>query len=198
MCRQRVVGATATIIAATPPAFVGSTHTWNVHPVDLLGLLWSQSVGAPRQAKQRRTQRQAKQRRARLNSCSPNHKTNPNLLLLALLLRCVCLQGQFDAQDGVAGTNAWIKRLRWRHTDEFEQQEGQLWYEEPSDGATAAAAAAAGWRRSMSTLTQVVVRNAGHMVPRDQPQAALVMMQEWVESVLTSEEGPQQQGAAEL
>lgn len=108
---------------------------------------------------------------------------------------CVCLQGQFDAQDGVAGTNAWIKRLRWHHTDEFERQEGQLWYVQPSDGATAAAA---GWRRSVSTLTQVVVRNAGHMVPRDQPQAALVMMQAWVESVLASEEGVQQQAAAEL
>lgn len=116
--------------------------------------------------------------------------------LVVVLRRCVCLQGQFDAQDGVAGTNMWIKRLQWHHTEEFEKQEGQLWYVQPSDGTTAAAA---GWRRSASTLTQVVVRNAGHMVPRDQPQAALVMMQEWVESVLkASEQGVQQQAAAEL
>jgi vitellogenic carboxypeptidase-like protein len=107
---------------------------------------------------------------------------------------CVNVQGQFDVQDGVASTNAWIKRLRWRHTDEFEKTEGQLWYAQPSDGATAAA----GWRRSVSTLTQVVVRNAGHMCPRDQPQAALTMMQDWVGSVLAGEEWAQQQGVAEL
>lgn len=113
------------------------------------------------------------------------------------VLPVLLYQGQFDVQDGVASTNTWIKRLRWRHTDEFEKAEGQLWYVQPSDGA--AFAAAAGWKRSVSTLTQVVVRNAGHMCPRDQPQAALTMMQDWVGSVLAGEEWvQQQQGAAEL
>lgn len=98
----------------------------------------------------------------------------------------VSLQGQFDAQDGVAGTNAWIKNLDWDYTDEFEGQESQLWYASPG--------IAAGWRRSTSTLTQMVVRNAGHMVPRDQPQAALAMIEQWVGDVVGTE-GQQQQRA---
>jgi carboxypeptidase C (cathepsin A) len=91
-------------------------------------------------------------------------------------------QGQFDAQDGVAGSNAWISRLDWGHIRDFEEQEGQLWYAQPGGSV------AAGWRRQASTLTQVTVRNAGHMVPRDQPQAALALLQQWVESVLEDDE----------
>ena len=76
-------------------------------------------------------------------------------LLLHQITTALCLivslpQGQFDAQDGVAGTNAWLKRLEWDYIDEFEGQAGQLWYASPED------VAAAGWRRSTSTLTQVL------------------------------------------
>lgn len=104
-------------------------------------------------------------------------------------LRCLCCtQGQFDAQDGVAGSNAWIKALDWDHTRQFEQAEGQLWYAQPAkQGATATTAAApvaAGWQRRVSTLTQVMIRNSGHMAPRDQPQAAQAMIQQWVADVL--------------
>lgn len=106
-------------------------------------------------------------------------------------------QGQFDVQDGVASTNAWLKELDWRpHLRDFEEQEATLWYadDEGAAGAPAAAAAAlkkprpaAGWRRQAATLTQVVVRNAGHMVPHDQPKAAQRMMQDWVAGVLADE-----------
>lgn len=101
------------------------------------------------------------------------------------------VQGQFDVQDGVASTNAWIKGLHWDFLDDFEDQEGQLWY------ANSSSSAAAGWARSVSTLTQVVIRNAGHMAPRDQPQAALFMIEQWVEGVLGSQDDPSQlQGQA--
>jgi vitellogenic carboxypeptidase-like protein len=100
------------------------------------------------------------------------------------------VQGQFDVQDGVASTNAWIKGLRWDFLDDFEDQEGQLWY--ANSNSSAAAAAAAGWARSVSTLTQVVIRNAGHMVPRDQPEAALFMIEQWIQGVLGSQDDPSQ------
>jgi carboxypeptidase C (cathepsin A) len=105
-----------------------------------------------------------------------------HMLVVAVAAHMWCVQGQFDAQDGVAGTNAWIRRLRWGYLDEFEDTEGELWYADD-----AKAAVAAGWRRSVSTLTQVVVRSAGHMVPRDQPAAALAMMQQWVAGVLAED-----------
>ncbi|PNW88027.1 hypothetical protein CHLRE_01g011300v5 [Chlamydomonas reinhardtii] len=43
---------------------------------------------------------------------------------------------------------------------------------------------AAGWRRSAGPLTHVVVYRAGHMVPHDQPAAALQMMEGWVMAAL--------------
>jgi hypothetical protein len=91
-------------------------------------------------------------------------------------------------QDGVASTNAWLKGLRWDFLDDFEDQEGQLWYAKSS--------AAAGWARSVSTLTQVVIRNAGHMAPRDQPEAALMMIEQWVGSLMGAQDPTQQQGQA--
>ena len=45
-------------------------------------------------------------------------------------------------------------------------------------------AQAAGWRRSAGPLTHVVVYRAGHMVPHDQPAAALQMMEGWVMAAL--------------
>ena len=37
------------------------------------------------------------------------------------------------------------------------------------------------------------MRNAGHMVPRDQPQAALAMIERWVADVLGAEQQQQRQ-----
>lgn len=96
------------------------------------------------------------------------------------------MQGQFDVQDGVLSTNAWVSRLSWPRAAEFERQAGEVWL---VDGQ------AAGWRRRVGQLTQVVLRNAGHMVPRDQPRAALHMVQAWVADVLA--EGQQQRWGRE-
>jgi hypothetical protein len=65
-----------------------------------------------------------------------------------------------------------------------------------SAAARDAAPAAAGWRRQADTLTQVVVRDAGHMVPRDQPQAAQRMLYDWVAGVLADDGGDGDGGAA--
>lgn len=44
-----------------------------------------------------------------------------------------------------------------------------------------------GYRQSHGPLTHVVLRNAGHMAPHDQPQAALAMMETWLHcNVLSS------------
>lgn len=125
----------------------------------------------------RETKRQAS---TVLLSCSFHAGYSQSVAHLTVVL--VYLQGQFDAQDGVAGTNAWIKRLDWGYLSEFEEQEGQLWYADPDSGV------AAGWQRRQSTLTQVMIRNAGHMVPRDQPRAAQVMIEQWVADVLADED----------
>jgi carboxypeptidase C (cathepsin A) len=119
--------------------------------------------------------------------------SNHRVLVVGVAAHVWCVQGLFDAQDGVAGTNAWIRRLHWGYLDEFEDAEGELWYAND-----AKVTVAAGWRRNVSTLTQVVVRNAGHMVPRDQPEAALAMMQQWVAGVLAEDLEPHRQGTQVL
>lgn len=102
---------------------------------------------------------------------SASHLVEDILGTLPVLL----YQGQFDGQDGVASSNAWISNLKWKCSREFAKMEGDLWY---VDGV------AAGWNRSVSTLTQVVIRNAGHMVPTDQPQATQQMFDTWIAGVL--------------
>lgn len=80
-------------------------------------------------------------------------------------------QGQFDAQDGPASNHAWIDDIDWPHRDTFNSLEGGLWH---------AGGHPAGWSKSYSSLTQVVVRNAGHMVPHDVPLEGQVMIEGWV------------------
>lgn len=91
------------------------------------------------------------------------------------VLPVLLYQGQFDGQDGVASNNAWISDLDWDYDREFSRLDGQLWY---VNGVPA------GWIRNVSTLTQVMVRNAGHMVPRDQPRATQQMFGTWISDAL--------------
>lgn len=94
-------------------------------------------------------------------------------------------QGQYDVQDGVASSNAWITSLDWPLKEEFNACNGSLW---AVDLAALPRAAlhpssnrrAAGWRRKAGMLTQTVVYGAGHMVPHDQPLAALSMLHSWM------------------
>uniref|UniRef100_A0A383V966 Carboxypeptidase n=1 Tax=Tetradesmus obliquus TaxID=3088 RepID=A0A383V966_TETOB len=93
------------------------------------------------------------------------------------VLPVLLYQGQFDAQDGVASTNAWLAGLSWEYARDFAREPGQVWQ---------VGGLPAGWQRGASTLTQVVVRNAGHMVPRDQPKAALQLLQGWMQGQLVN------------
>ena len=45
-------------------------------------------------------------------------------------------------------------------------------------------------------MLQVVLRNAGHMVPRDQPEAARYMIETWVKAALEYEPAQQQRSRA--
>lgn len=102
---------------------------------------------------------------------SATHLVEDILGVLPVLL----YQGQFDGQDGVASSNAWISSLKWEYSRDFNQLEGDLW---------SVNGVPAGWIRSVSTLTQAMIRNAGHMVPRDQPQATQQLFDTWIAGVL--------------
>ncbi|KAG2444312.1 hypothetical protein HXX76_001069 [Chlamydomonas incerta] len=123
-------------------------------------------------------------------------------------------QGQYDILDGVASVTSWVDALEWEHQAELQTAQGSLWYvgsgddgggdddaggADDYDGSRAKAAGgasvaispdtrgqkpAAGWRRSAGPLTHVVVYRAGHMVPHDQPAAALQMIEGWAMAAL--------------
>lgn len=80
-------------------------------------------------------------------------------------------QGQFDLQDGVFSSESWISILDWGGLDNFLASERRIW--EVSNEL-------AGYVRSHSNLTHVVVVGSGHLVPADQNLHSQIMIESWV------------------
>lgn len=78
-------------------------------------------------------------------------------------------QGQFDWKDGVMPSEAWIRTMNWDGIQGFLDAHRAIW-RRMSDGRIA------GYWRSYRNLHQVVVANAGHMVPMDQPLSAVDLL----------------------
>ncbi|KAK9836018.1 hypothetical protein WJX81_006526 [Elliptochloris bilobata] len=114
-------------------------------------------------------------------------------------------QGATDAQDGPATNEPWIRALQWHGQRGFNRAERRLWRmpsalaplggsagepvpaphtaENSSADKPASAkgseenTAVVGYWRQHDRLTHVVVRNAGHMSPGDQPWVAKEMIE---------------------
>eukprot|EP00884_Botryococcus_braunii_P019093 jgi/Botrbrau1/5868/Bobra.0366s0047.1 len=108
-------------------------------------------------------------------------------------------QGQDDPQDGPAINDPWIRHLIWSGSRGFLETKRELWrlpshLEEAQDGTTARKpdpkGDVVGYWRSFDTLTHVVIRNAGHMVPHDQPLVSQAMVERWVEEVMNTKPEP--------
>lgn len=80
-------------------------------------------------------------------------------------------QGQFDLQDGVVSTEGWISILDWEGLDDFLASERSVWKVSNK---------LAGYMRSHSNLTHVVVAGSGHLVPADQSLHSQIMIESWV------------------
>jgi len=97
--------------------------------------------------------------------------------------------GQFDAECGVASNEAWLNKLAWRGHTGFNTAKRHLWI------APALPPGQSGWKEGMvlgyhkshMNLTQIVVRNAGHMVPHDRPEVSQLLLETWVESTRKGE-----------
>ncbi|KAJ7296310.1 hypothetical protein O6H91_09G072200 [Diphasiastrum complanatum] len=91
----------------------------------------------------------------------------------ALLHRVPVLlyQGQFDLQDGVASTEAWLQELEWNGAKEFLASKRNLWLVNET---------LAGYVRSYETLAHVVVVDSGHLVPADQSIISQTMIESWI------------------
>lgn len=100
-------------------------------------------------------------------------KSVKNLVIDLLAFKPVLLyQGQFDAECGVAGNDAWISTLSWPGHTGFSAANRTFWMVNDH---------IAGYLKQHDTLTHLVVRNTGHMVPHDNPLYGQLFLERWVE-----------------
>eukprot|EP01120_Amphizonella_sp_Union-15-10_P010966 TRINITY_DN4550_c0_g1_i1.p1 TRINITY_DN4550_c0_g1~~TRINITY_DN4550_c0_g1_i1.p1 ORF type:complete len:410 (-),score=50.14 TRINITY_DN4550_c0_g1_i1:21-1250(-) len=79
--------------------------------------------------------------------------------------------GNYDLICDYLGTNTWASIIEWPHQQEFNNALNRTWI---VDGQNA------GYYKTASTLTHLIVYNAGHMVPYNQPKNSLNMLQTFI------------------
>jgi vitellogenic carboxypeptidase-like protein len=75
--------------------------------------------------------------------------------------------GQLDIIVASTLTDSFIRSMKWNGSDSFQQQPRKIWRVGKD---------IAGYAKNYGSFTQVIVRNAGHMVPYDQPKWAFDMI----------------------
>nr|AAZ43093.2 serine carboxypeptidase 1 [Triatoma infestans] len=78
--------------------------------------------------------------------------------------RVVLYSGQLDIIVAYPLTLNFIRSLKWSGAENYKSAERKLWYVDNE---------LAGYAKTVGKFTEVLVRNAGHMVPSDQPKWAL-------------------------
>jgi len=75
--------------------------------------------------------------------------------------------GQLDVIIAHSLTQSFVDSMTWKDKSQFDNSPRQKWYVGPE---------LAGYSKSFGNFTQVLVRNAGHMVPYDQPKWSFDMI----------------------
>jgi len=83
-------------------------------------------------------------------------------------IRTVIYAGDVDFICNYLGNRAWTQALDWNHKEEFNQSEDVDWFN------------GSGMVRSSNGFTFLQVYDAGHMVPTDQPEAALQLINTFI------------------
>lgn len=81
--------------------------------------------------------------------------------------------GEYDFICNWMGNNAWTLDMDWEGKDAFNNAANQTWTNEKSGEE-------AGSYRNHENFTFLKVKNAGHMVPRDQPANSMDMIRKHV------------------
>ena len=85
-------------------------------------------------------------------------------------VRVMIYAGDVDFICNYLGNQAWTLALKWEHTSEFNDAEELPWNHD------------SGLIRSSHNLSFVQVFDAGHMVPTDQPEVALDLITQFINS----------------
>ncbi|BES88500.1 Carboxypeptidase [Nesidiocoris tenuis] len=88
--------------------------------------------------------------------------------------RVLLYNGQLDIIVAYPLTMNYVKKLQWKGKKEYEQAERKLWYVNGE---------LAGYAKNAGNFTEILVRNAGHMVPTDQPLWALDMITKFTQNI---------------
>ena len=86
----------------------------------------------------------------------------------------ILYQGTLDLICNAAGNDLWLSQSKWSGMSDFQNTKKQTWF----DGFDVA-----GYLRSYSNLTQIVLPNAGHFVPMDQPYRSNLMVYNWIYNI---------------
>lgn len=87
-------------------------------------------------------------------------------------IRLLAYSGKRDFICNYLGNAAWIENLDWQGKDGYKRAPMEDWYVHKGKHG--------GQFRHYGNLTFATVDEAGHMVPHDQPEAALTMFQRWL------------------
>ncbi|KAJ4460845.1 hypothetical protein PAPYR_2664 [Paratrimastix pyriformis] len=98
------------------------------------------------------------------------------VLLLTAGYKVALYNGQYDLIVAPATTAGMLSSLPWVGTTSFLQQPMRIWKVDPADGEIA------GYVRSFKNLQYIVVRDAGHILPFNQPRRALDLITRFVEN----------------
>ncbi|KAF4677539.1 hypothetical protein FOL47_000927 [Perkinsus chesapeaki] len=86
-------------------------------------------------------------------------------------------EGDKDAKDGLISVEAWIPELPWDGISDYLSSERNIWR---GRDPTSPQEAVYGYERHYGPLSHYSVRNAGHMVPMDQPDAAMDLIKRFI------------------
>ncbi|NVK86910.1 MAG: S10 family peptidase [Gammaproteobacteria bacterium] len=86
-------------------------------------------------------------------------------------IRVLIYNGLYDMDCNFIGTDDWLASIDWSEGKLFNQRSRVPWKVDHK---------LLGHFRSAGNLTQVLVNGAGHLVPMDQPESALIMLQNFL------------------
>ena len=91
-------------------------------------------------------------------------------LLEAGIYRTFIYSGQLDVIIGAPLTERFLNVLPWSGLAEYQDADRKIWYDQTQDDPVS------GYVREVKSLTQIIIRGAGHIAPYDQPVRARDMI----------------------
>lgn len=91
-------------------------------------------------------------------------------------IRVLVYSGQYDLICNHVGTETALRELKWDGQEQWKQARPGAWFAIANTNGQPA-----GYVRTYRNLQSVVVKDAGHMVPMDQPAIALEMIKKFVD-----------------